>query len=156
MDSERTIRHRGGCQCGAVRYELLAEPFDPQICHCRMCQRAFGSYFAPLASIAVADLSWARGRPALFPSSTAAERGFCVRCGTPLTFQYLAEPHEISIALGSLDEPARVKPGMQYGIESRIAWLDELHRLPARSTEDSTPAEFLATIQSLQLPAGEP
>ena len=36
----------GGCQCGAVRYALMSEPTHASICHCRMCQKAFGNYFA--------------------------------------------------------------------------------------------------------------
>ena len=43
------FRLTGGCQCGAVRYALLEPPSNPHICHCRMCQKAFGSFFAPLA-----------------------------------------------------------------------------------------------------------
>ena len=42
------FRLTGGCQCGAVRYALHEEPTSPHICHCRMCQKAFGSFFAPL------------------------------------------------------------------------------------------------------------
>ena len=42
------FRLTGGCQCGAVRYALLEEPTGAHICHCRMCQKAFGSFFAPL------------------------------------------------------------------------------------------------------------
>ena len=155
MSATREAIHSGGCQCGAVRYRLFAEPFNAQICHCRMCQRAFGSYFAPLGSVLVADMEWTRGKPSLFRTSTAAERGFCAKCGTPLTFQYLAEPHEASIALGSLDEPARVKPQMQYGTESRLAWLHELHALPGETTEASTPPAFLASIRSLQGSQGQ-
>jgi hypothetical protein len=30
----------GGCQCGAVRYALYAEPSSADICHCRMCTTA--------------------------------------------------------------------------------------------------------------------
>ena len=41
------FRLTGGCQCGAVRYCLHEPPADPHICHCRMCQKAFGSFFAP-------------------------------------------------------------------------------------------------------------
>ena len=29
----------GGCQCGAVRYELSGEPLPLVICHCRECQK---------------------------------------------------------------------------------------------------------------------
>ncbi len=45
------FRMTGGCQCGAVRYALLSPPTNPHICHCRMCQKAFGSFFAPLAGV---------------------------------------------------------------------------------------------------------
>jgi hypothetical protein len=37
----------GGCQCGAVRYRITAPFENAHICHCRMCQKAFGNYFAP-------------------------------------------------------------------------------------------------------------
>ena len=50
--SEAGTRITGGCQCGAVRYALHEQPTDPHICHCRMCQKAFGSFFAPLAGVA--------------------------------------------------------------------------------------------------------
>ena len=45
------VRITGGCQCGAVRYALHEQPGDPHICHCRMCQKAFGSFFAPLTGV---------------------------------------------------------------------------------------------------------
>ena len=67
----------GGCQCGAVRYALKSEPTGASICHCRMCQKAFGNYFAPLTGVPLADLEWTRGQPGIFKSSEAVERGFC-------------------------------------------------------------------------------
>ena len=30
----------GGCQCGAVRYALSAEPYT-EFCHCNMCKIAY-------------------------------------------------------------------------------------------------------------------
>ena len=39
----------GGCQCGRTRYEL-DRLGRASICHCRMCQRAFGNAFAPLVT----------------------------------------------------------------------------------------------------------
>jgi hypothetical protein len=40
----------GGCQCGALRYRAEdANSTNPHLCHCRMCQKAAGNYFMPLA-----------------------------------------------------------------------------------------------------------
>ena len=59
-------RLTGGCQCGAVRYQLHSSPTKPHLCHCRMCQKAFGSYFAALALVPDGDLEWTRGRPKIY------------------------------------------------------------------------------------------
>src|SRR5204862_5529010 len=87
----------GGCQCGAVRYALYAEPTNPHVCHCRMCQKAFGSYFAPFAGVPLGDFAWVTGTPGVFRSSQAAERGFCRDCGTPLSFRFV-DKDRISVA----------------------------------------------------------
>ena len=63
MADEREPVMTGGCQCGAVRYALHAAPYNPHICHCRMCQKAFGSFFAPLAAVKLADIAWTRKPP---------------------------------------------------------------------------------------------
>jgi hypothetical protein len=133
-------RLTGGCQCGAVRYALHAEPTGASICHCRMCQKAFGSFFAPLAGVPPEKFEVTRGTLSIFRSSEAAERGFCNNCGTPLTFHYVDRPR-ISISLGSLDQPERVVPETQYGIESRLSYFAKLSALPGDvTTEDDEPA----------------
>ena len=76
----------GGCQCGAVRYQLLTPPEHACICHCRMCQRASGQPFMAFASVKRENLRWTRGYPSTFVSSNVAERNFCSACGTPLTY----------------------------------------------------------------------
>ena len=35
----------GGCQCGAVRYELSVAPDNPCLCHCRICQKQVANAF---------------------------------------------------------------------------------------------------------------
>ena len=42
----------------------------PSICHCRMCQKAFGSFFGPLCDGARTS-NWTRGAPKYFHSSNA-------------------------------------------------------------------------------------
>ena len=139
----------GGCQCGAVRYALYAEPESADICHCRMCQRAVGNLFMAVAGVLRDQFAWTKGEPAIFRSSSAAERGFCRDCGTPLSFRYIARDR-ISVTLGSLDEPARARPTIQHGIESRVAWWRELFDLPETTTEDDPPPGGLEAMQSYQ------
>ncbi|MHB2168796.1 GFA family protein [Alsobacter sp. R-9] len=148
---DRTPLHTGGCQCGAVRYAIFCEPTNPHVCHCRMCQKQFGSYFAPLASVPLAHFAWTRGTPGVFRSSDAAERGFCASCGTPLFFRYV-DKERIAIALGSLDEPQRVTPAKAYGLEGRMPWLDIVPGLPGETTEQATPADMMARLGSRQHP----
>jgi hypothetical protein len=153
MTETRQPRHTGGCQCGAVRYALYADPTNPHVCHCRMCQKAFGNYFAPLAGVPPSDFAWVRGTPGVFKSSEAAERGFCRDCGTPLFFRYVGR-NRISISLGSLDHPLRVPPAKQYGIESRVPFVATLANLPATRTEDEVAAQDLARLKSRQYSEG--
>jgi hypothetical protein len=141
----------GGCQCGAVRYALRAEPSAADICHCRMCQKAMGNLFMAVASVPLDQFSWTTGAPRSYRSSSVAERTFCPDCGTPLSFRYLTA-ERISVTTGSLDEPARAKPTGQLGIESRVPWFHELAGLPATSTADDPPPGGLDAVVSYQHP----
>ncbi len=138
-------RLSGGCQCGAVRYALLTQPENPHICHCRMCQKAFGSYFAPLAGVTLDEFEITRGTLAKFKSSDPVERGFCRDCGTPLTIHTLGEDR-IFISLGSLDAPEKVAPKIQYGIERRMPWFGTLAGLPGDKTTEEEDPELTAKI----------
>ena len=89
------------------------------------------------------------GPPALFRSSSAAERGFCRDCGTPLTFRYLAKD-SIDVTLGSLDQPAAARPTKQRGIERRVPWWQGLFGLPGMTTADDPPPGGLAALDRYQ------
>jgi hypothetical protein len=141
----------GGCQCGAVRYALNSEPTRASICHCRMCQKAFGNYFAAFTGVPREDIVWTKGQLSTFRSSEAVERGFCRDCGTPLTYSYEGYDR-ISVSIGSLDNPERIKPEIQYGIENRLPAFGALHTLPGITTEDDNPPEVLAKMKSRQQP----
>jgi hypothetical protein len=124
------MRLTGGCQCGAVRFAVTATPLLVCVCHCRMCQKASGGAFMAFARVPADALSWTRGAPCLFRSSSFAERGFCAGCGTPLTYQYTERA--ISLTVGSFDRPELIRPGIQFGIVSRLPWIDELSSLPGQ------------------------
>ena len=136
----------GGCQCGRSRYEL--DRFGrASICHCRMCQRAFGNAFAPL--VTAHGLRWVVGEPKRFRSSNQVQRGFCEHCGTPLTYE--PDGYSPEIALATLDDPSAVAPVIQVGLESRMPWCSTLAQLPTRTPEESEKlASFFEGIRSFQ------
>ena len=55
----------GGCACGAIRYERTAEPAISLNCHCRDCQRASGSAFAPIRRVPTSAQPWDSMNPAI-------------------------------------------------------------------------------------------
>ncbi len=141
----------GGCQCGAVRYRIAGQLGKAGICHCRMCQKAFGNFGAALVSVPLANLTWTRGRPSEFRSSPLVARGFCEKCGTPLYMQEDGDP-DIEIAIGSLDDPNAAAPMEQVGMEGRVKWFDSLSRLPASTTNEDNPAAATGRYKSNQHP----
>jgi hypothetical protein len=123
------LRLTGGCQCGAVRFAVTAQPENVHVCHCRMCQKAVGGPFAVICPVQKTDFHVTRGTISWFASSALANRGFCRDCGTPMIFDYPWAP-DIGILAGALDEPDRVPPVVQYGNESRVNWYGHLAELP--------------------------
>lgn len=144
------LSHTGGCQCGAVRFRMHGQPKDVSVCHCRMCQKAFGAYYAPLVAVGEAQVTWTRGQPKRFASSNFVKRGFCGDCGTPLTYE---APDGLSLAAGAFDDPSRLPPTIQFGVECKLAFVDAIPALPELKTlDDLEDAPFLTDVVSYQHP----
>jgi len=141
--------YTGGCQCGAVRFRVEGALTSVSICHCRMCQKAFGAFYAPLATAPEDGLEWTRGEPKRYRSSNHVLRGFCAECGTPLTYE---APDGIALAIGAFDDPASLAPTKQWGIEAKLPYVDDLASLSADRTETDGAASFLADLVSFQHP----
>lgn len=142
-----TAFHSGGCQCGAVRFR--ASKFGrASICHCRMCQKAFGGFFGAL--VTAHDIEWTRGAPKTFASSNKVKRGFCADCGTPLTYDYGGD---IEVAVGVFDDPSVVPPTIQVNPRDKQPFFDGLRCLPTRAPGAEPKQEaFNASIVSYQHP----
>ena len=120
----------GGCQCGAVRFRVESLG-RASLCHCRMCQKAFGSVGGLL--VLAHGLTWTRSAPAHFRSSNKATRGFCRDCGTPLTFE-TANGTDLSVA--AFDRPGDITPVIQLDRSARLPWFDTLHELPEPTPQE--------------------
>lgn len=95
---------KGSCLCGAVRFEVTGELPAPDACHCSICRRQSGHYWAstdvPRARVTIAgeeNLTW-------FASSERVRRGFCRTCGAVLFFDPPARDW-IAIAMGAFESP---------------------------------------------------
>ena len=62
----------GGCQCGAVRYEVSGQPQHVMLCHCGDCRRSSGAPMVAWAAFAEADFKLIQGEPVAFNSSGQA------------------------------------------------------------------------------------
>jgi hypothetical protein len=115
----------GGCACGAIRFSCEAEPAMMVKCHCRDCQRASGSGYAAVVAFpkgAIALTGEPRYHTLTGGSGERIERGFCATCGNPVTVKLGLVPDVLGIQAGSLDEPARFKPGLELFTSSAQPW----------------------------------
>ena len=98
------MSHQGGCQCGAVRYEVSGTPQHVAL----------------------------QGETTTFNSSGNTMRSFCPTCGTGLFYrneEYL--PGIVDIQSATLDDPSVFPAGAHIQTAERISWMADAHSLPA-------------------------
>jgi hypothetical protein len=96
----------GGCQCGAVRYEISAAPLGLFACHCRECQKQSASAFGMSLIVRRAAVELTQGGTRTWSRKADSGRTvscvFCGACGTRLW--HAKEGFDVvSIKGGSLD-----------------------------------------------------
>lgn len=126
----------GGCACKTIRYKLTADPLIVHACHCRDCQRLTGSAFVLNIWIesrfVEADRALAKSFKLKAGSGKDHELFFCGGCGTYLWSKYYAAPGDtILLRVGTLDNPAAVKPDVHIFTRSKLPWLDLPRDVPA-------------------------
>lgn len=99
----------GGCQCGAVRFELWDDPETTYVCHCTDCRKQSGSAFGISLIMRGSALKVTSGEPRLWQRAT--DKGnlmdcwFCPDCGTRLWHRSSGFPDFRSVKGGALDQP---------------------------------------------------
>lgn len=118
--------HKGGCLCGAVRYEVAGAPLAVAICHCVNCQRNTGSAFSVNAIFPKEALT-THGTPAVYDdkgdTGNIVRRVFCGKCGTPIESQSVySVPGYAVIKAGSFDRPQDFVPDSEVYCASAVPW----------------------------------
>jgi len=122
----------GGCQCGAVRYEVEGEPVHNAICHCSDCRASAGAPMVAWLAVKEEQFRLKSGELTTYTGPTGSERQFCPRCGTGMFFrnqQFL--PGLVDIQAATLDEADRVTPQAQVQCAERLPWMTDLAEMPA-------------------------
>jgi hypothetical protein len=122
---------QGGCQCGAVRYEVNGTPQHVALCHCSDCRKSAGAPMVSWAAFAEAKFTLVQGELTTFNSSGSAMRSFCSTCGTGIAYrneEYL--PGIVDIQSATLDDPDALPAGAHIQVAERIGWMAEAHSLP--------------------------
>ena len=130
----------GGCACGAIRYEISAEPVFTNHCQCRDCQQTsgagHGSYLTFPSRKAVKLTGKATHWDKVADSGNVKTRGFCPSCGTPVYLTFAAMPELFTIHAASLDDPTRFKPQV---VTYRVRGYDWDHVNPTLPAFDKMP-----------------
>jgi hypothetical protein len=122
----------GGCQCGAIRYELSAAPDRVSICHCRDCQLSAGAPMVAWAMMPAGNLEITKGTPVTVNSSGNSFRRFCGTCGTGLFYvNEIYLPGMVDVQSITLDDPSAFPPEAQVQTQEQPAWTAHIHTMQA-------------------------
>ena len=106
--------YKGGCACGAIRYEIAGEPIFSNECQCLTCQKKSGTGHGSYASFLGRDKVKLTGKATLWDvagdSGNLKTHGFCPTCGSPVFLTLKAMPDIFIIHAASLDDPGRYRP----------------------------------------------
>ncbi|MBE1284295.1 MAG: hypothetical protein GJ676_13365 [Rhodobacteraceae bacterium] len=99
---------KGGCFCGAVRYETQGKPIFKGQCHCRACQHISGGAPNLFMLMPRDGFRYTKGQPSQYSRpdrKNAVIRDFCAACGTHLvTHRPGLDP--VIVKIGTLDDPS--------------------------------------------------
>jgi hypothetical protein len=118
----------GGCQCGAVRYQLTASPLGVYNCHCKDCQRTSGATHTIPVIVNKTDVHLAGGPTHTFDKSADSGRVVrmhgCVKCGTKVYNEPLSAPHMLVMKAGTLDDMSWARPIGNIWTASKAPWVE--------------------------------
>jgi hypothetical protein len=121
----RTTKFFGRVRLRAVHYETTIDPVLMLNCHCRACQQAGGSGYAPIVVVPKEGLQLhgeLRYHRSIGDNGKAVERGFCPNCGSQIAMKLESMPGVVGLQAGSLADPSRFVPAMDVFTNGAQPW----------------------------------
>jgi hypothetical protein len=129
----------GGCNCGAVRFEVTAPFVSASYCHCTRCQRRTGTGASANGRAEPGSFRVTHGDDRLraWRPEAGFEKWFCGDCGSALFSRDPVDPDNVGVRLGTLDGEPEVRPSYRQFVAYAAAWEpipdDGLPRYPESS-----------------------
>jgi hypothetical protein len=127
----------GGCNCGAVRFEVTEPLVYAYYCHCTRCQRRTGSGAAPGAIPVPGSFRVLQGEDALqaWNAGDGFDKVFCSKCGSHLFARSPENSELVALRLGAFDGDPGIRPSRRHFTNYVAAWEpipddDPLERYP--------------------------
>ena len=134
----RPMTITGGCQCGAVRYEIAGSNPPVYLCHCRECQKQSASACGislPISrerfSISGETATWERQSH----SGAVTRCHFCKNCGTRLYHSSTDNPERLTVKGGSLDDTSAIMPLAHLWVSRKQPWIVIDDDVPVHQTQ---------------------
>ncbi len=112
----------GGCQCGGVRFRLMAAPRRVYCCHCTECRRQSAAAFGVSVIVPVDGVAVLQGQPKTWARPTASGGSlvcaFCPDCGSRLWHK---AADCLSVKGGALDTVP--EPTAHIWLGSKLDWV---------------------------------
>jgi hypothetical protein len=111
----------GGCNCGAVRFEV-SEPFEASMyCHCTRCQRRSGTAASANARTSPEAFRIVQGDDRLrsWDPPDGAPKFFCGDCGSAL---FSRSPGSVGVRLGAIDGDPGIRPSYRQYVAYAASW----------------------------------
>lgn len=125
---------KGGCYCGAVRYESTGKVLRWVNCHCPDCRKLSGATFASVIAVEASGFHFVQGEDHLqsFQSSPGKQRCFCRNCGSQVIAKFESRPETVLLRAGSVDGDPGVRPDTHIWVTHKAPWYDILDDIPQR------------------------
>ncbi len=119
---------RGGCYCGAVKYEIAGRLLIFANCHCPDCRKFSGSAFSSVLAVVEKGFKVTSGEENLVPyaSSPGKHRYFCKTCGCHVFARAEQRPGMVLVRAGSLDDDPGMRPQCHIWVNAKAPW-HEIH-----------------------------
>ena len=114
----------GGCNCGAVRFEVTAAPLAAAYCDCRRCQRRSGTAASASAFVPADAFRVTTGEDVirLWHPENGGEKWFCPECGSAIYARNAIRPEVVGVRMGAFDDDPGVRPAWRQFVAYAAPW----------------------------------